>query len=51
MSKGWYAVYLLAIIIGSFMSTFHGHNIFTWQYWVWFGLIAISFIAGSEYRK
>lgn len=51
MNKGWYAIYLLAIAIASAMSTFHGYNISTWQYWVWFGLIVISFIAGSEYRN
>lgn len=48
MNVGWYVVYLLMIIINSVMTALHGFNIATWQYWVWFGMLVMCFIAGRH---
>ena len=50
MNWGWYTVYLLMIILNQVMCMAHGFSIFTWQNWVWFGMLVLCFIAGSNYE-
>ena len=47
--NGWYFVYLLTIAANAVMCTAHGYNYRTWQLWVWFGIVVMSFIAGQYY--
>ena len=51
MNWGWYLVYLLMIVINSVMTTVHGFNITTWQYWVWGAMLILCFVSGANYRK
>lgn len=51
MNVGWYIAYLLACFLNGYMCAKHGFNIDQWQFWVWTGIVALSFIAGANYRK
>ena len=48
MNVGWYVVYILMITINSAMTTFHGFGLNTWQHWVWFVMLVLTFIAGQN---
>jgi hypothetical protein len=48
---GWYVVYLLMVIINSVMCSLHGFTLFTWQYWVYFWILVLSFVSGASYRR
>lgn len=47
MNLGW-IIYLLMITINSVMTTAHGFDITTWQHWVWFAVVVVSFMAGRS---
>ena len=51
MNVGWYIVYLLMIAINTVMTTHHGFGLNTWQYWVWSGMLILTFVAGASYKK
>lgn len=46
MNYGWYVVYLLMIVANSIMCHMHDFRVYTWQYWVWFVIVMLSYIAG-----
>lgn len=49
---GWYLVYLSMIIINSIMNVIHDFDISTWQYWVYFWMLVLCFVSGSNcYKK
>lgn len=48
---GWYIVYLLMVMLNSIMCSIHGFTIVTWQYWVYFWMLVLTFVAGASYRK
>lgn len=51
MNVGWYVVYLLMCGLNGAMCTAHGFHFGQWQFWAWSGIVILSFIAGSNYRK
>lgn len=51
MNVGWYIVYLLMCIANGIMCVEHGFSIDSWQFWVWTGILAITFVSGASYRR
>lgn len=51
MNSGWYVVYALICFLNQVVCYINGFNLLTWQNWTWVGMIILSFIAGSNYRK
>ena len=51
MNWGWYIVYLLMCIANGIMCNIHGFSIDGWQFWVWTGIVGLTFVAGASYRR
>ena len=51
MNVGWYVVYLLMCVANALMCVSQGFAINTWQFWVWTGIIALTFVSGASYKK
>lgn len=48
---GWCTVYLLMVIVNSVMCSVHDFSVLTWQYWVYFWMLVLCFVSGSNYRN
>ena len=46
--NGWYVVYMIVCFLNSFMLTFNGFGIRTWQFWAWLTLITLAYVAGKN---
>lgn len=51
MNTGWYVVYLIMCALNGALCSLSGFYINTWQFWAWTGIVIMSFITGSNYRK
>lgn len=51
MNVGWYVVYVLMCMANGVMCVKHGFDFNTWQFWVWTGIIALTFVSGASYRR
>jgi hypothetical protein len=48
---GWYAVYILTLLVNSVVCALDGFDILTWQYWAHVALLILCFVSGTSYRK
>lgn len=51
MNVGWYVVYLLMCSLNGVTCINNGFGFNSWQFWAYTGMIIMSFIAGSNYRR
>ena len=51
MNIGWHIVWLLMVVANSIMCSSHGFGVDTWQNWVWFGIVMLSYFAGRGVGK
>lgn len=51
MNMGWYMVYLIMCVLNGALCSQSGFSFDTWQFWSRTGIVIMSFIAGSHYRK